>query len=492
VSGTALSDFEKELTVNIGAFENDPYGYVMYAFPWGTEGTELANESGPREWQVETLIRIGEALEEGGELGAVVREAIASGHGVGKSALVSWLILWAMSTREHTKGMATANTEAQLRTKTWPELSKWYRNCVNRHWFVLTATAMYSADPECEKTWRFDAIAWSKNNTEAFAGMHNKGRRILVLFDEASAIPDVIFEVTEGALTDKDTQIIWCAFGNPTRNTGMFRECFRKFRHRWVCHQIDSREVPGTNADLMATWVKDYGEDSDFVKVRVRGVFPSQSIAQFISEDLVLPARGKHLQPDKYSFAPKILTCDPAWEGDDALVIGMRQGLKFEILYKIPKNDNDIMIATRLAALEDQHKADAVFVDGGYGTGIVSAGRTMGRSWQIVWFSEKPSDDGYLNKRAEMWGLMKQWLGEGGAIPNDDDLFYDLIGPETVPRMDGKIQLESKEAMKRRGLISPNCGDALALSFARPVVAKVQTLPGRANHSKVVNNWKPF
>jgi len=486
-----MNEAEVRFAKRIASFTSDPLGYVLFAFPWGVEGTELEHEAGPRQWQREVLDRIGDGLKDGGDEGAVIREAIASGHGVGKSALVSWLILWAMSTAPHTKGMATANTEAQLRTKTWPELAKWYRNCANRPWFTLTATALYSSNSEHEKTWRFDAIAWSKNNTEAFAGMHNKGRRILVLFDEASAIPDVIWEVTEGALTDKATQIIWCVFGNPTRNTGSFRECFRKFRHRWVCHQIDSREVPGTNAELMATWQKDYGEESDFFKVRVRGVFPSQSIAQFISEDLVLPARGKHLQPDKYSFAPKILTCDPAWEGDDALVIGLRQGLKFEILYKIPKNDNDIMIATRLAALEDQHKADAVFVDGGYGTGIVSAGRTMGRSWQIVWFSEKPSDDGYLNKRAEMWGLMKQWLSEGGAIPNDDDLFYDLIGPETVPRMDGKIQLESKEAMKRRGLISPNCGDALALSFARPVVAKVPSFLG-ATRGKVICNWKPF
>jgi len=291
-------------------------------------------------------------------------------------------------------------------------------------------------------------------------------------------------------MTDKQTQIIWCAFGNPTRNTGAFRECFRKFRHRWVCHQIDSRTVPGTNADLMATWEKDYGEESDFFKVRIRGVFPSQSIAQFIPEDLVHAARGKHLRGDQYQFAPKILTCDPAWEGDDMLVIGLRQGLRFDILYKIPKNDNDIMIATRLAALEDEHKADAVFIDGGYGTGIVSAGRTMGRSWQIVWFSEKSPDEGYLNLRAYMWGKMKEWLAEGGAIPDDNDLFYDLIGPETVPRMDGKIQLEAKETMKRRGLISPNCGDALALSFARPVASKTAGFSGRSG--KVVNTWKPL
>ena len=105
----------------------------------------------------------------------------------------------------------------------------------------------------------------------------------------------------------------------------------------------------------------------------------------------------------------------------------------------------------------------------GYGTGIVSAGRTLGRAWQLVWFSGAPNDPGCLNKRAEMWKLMRDWLKEGGAIPPDNTLYNDLIGPETVGRVDGKIQIEAKAEMKRRGLPSPNRADALAISFAWPV-----------------------
>jgi hypothetical protein len=93
---------------------------------------------------------------------------------------------------------------------------------INRHWFTYTATALYSADPAHEKTWRVDMTAWSENNTEAFAGLHNKGKRLLLIFDEASAIPDLIWEVAEGALTDEQTEIIWACFGNPTRNSGRF------------------------------------------------------------------------------------------------------------------------------------------------------------------------------------------------------------------------------------------------------------------------------
>ena len=253
-----------------------------------------------------------------------------------------------------------------------------------------------------------------------------------------------------------------------------------EFRKRWSTRFIDSRNVQITNKKKLNEWVEDYGEDSDFVKVRVRGVFPQQSIKQFIGEDLVYAAKTKHLRKTQYDFAPKIITVDPAWEGDDSLEIGMRQGLAFEILRSLPKNDNDVAIANLIANLEDQHKADAVFIDMGYGTGIVSVGRTLGREWQLVAFAEKPIDNGYLNKRAEMWGLMKKWLQEGGAIPDDDELVADLTGPETVPRLDGKIQLESKNDMKKRGIPSPNKGDALALSFAYPVSKR----DVRANHSE--------
>lgn len=460
-------NYETELANDIGSFVHDPLGFVLYAFPWG-EG-ELSEFSGPDDWQIDILETIGRKLKDGVGLNEIIRVAVTSGHGIGKSALVSWLILWALATFDDCKGVITANTDTQLKTKTGAELSKWYRRCICRHWFNSTATAIFSNEKGHGKTWRIDLIPWSKDNTESFAGLHNKGKRILIIFDEASAIDDAIWEVTEGALTDSDTEIIWCVFGNPTRNTGRFRECFRKFRHRWETRQIDSRTTRMANKKQLQEWVDDYGEDSDFVKVRVRGIFPNTSAKQFIPTEYVDAAFGRHLKREQYEFAPKIISCDPAWSGDDKLIIAMRQGLHFRILRKIPKNDNDMLIASIIAQYEDEHEADAVFIDGGFGTGIISAGRTIGRNWQIVWFSEKPIDEGCLNKRAEMWLAVRNWLRDGGSIPEDQELYDDLIGPEIVPRNDGKIQLESKEDMKRRGLPSPNCGDVLALTFAVPV-----------------------
>jgi hypothetical protein len=465
---------EQQLVEDIAGFTHDPLGYVLYAYDWGNG--ELAKfPEGPDKWAREVLEEIGDKLRRGviSGLSEVIQIATASGHGIGKSALVAWLVDWAMSTREDTKGVVTANTDNQLRTKTWAEVAKWHRLSITKHWFKLTATSIYSTDPEHEKSWRIDMIPWSVSNTEAFAGLHNQGNRILIIFDEASAIHDDIWEVTEGALTDNHTEIIWVAFGNPTQNTGRFRECFRRFRHRWSCRQVDSRTVRISNKDQIAKWVADYGEDSDFVKVRVRGMFPKASAKQFISTEDVDAASARILRPEQYDFAPKILTCDPAWEGDDMLEIGLRQGLHFRILRTIEKNDNDIVIAGILSQLEIQHEADGVFIDNGFGTGIISAGRTMGKSWIGVWFNGASGDPGCLNKRAEMYKLARDWLKDGGAIdPNDQVLYHDLIAPETVARADGKIQLESKKDMKARGLPSPGRGDCLALSFAYPVAKK--------------------
>jgi len=404
------------------------------------------------------------------------------------SALVSWLILWSMSTCVDCKGVVTANTEVQLRTKTWSELAKWHRLAINGHWFKLTATALFRDDALHEKTWRVDQVPWSETNTEAFAGMHNKGKRVLMIFDEASAIPDVIWEVSEGAMLDEDTELIWAVFGNPTRNTGRFKDCFGKYRHRWLTRQIDSRNCKVSNKKKIQEWIEDYGIDSDFVKVRVRGMFPAMSAKQYISVEDVDKAFGKSLRPDQYRFAPKILAVDPAWSGDDEMVIGLRQGLAFSILRTIPKNDNDFQVASLIASLQDEHKADAVFIDAGYGTGIVSAGRTMGRNWRLVWFSEKSNDKGCVNKRAEMWKLMKEWLKDGGAIPGDHVLYQDLIGPETIFRSDGKVHLESKEDMKRRGISSPNRADCLAISFAFPVQSTMPNVGVMAKLNKEMND----
>lgn len=471
----------------------DPKRWAVKAWDWGVGSLE--KHTGPREWQDDIFGVIRDHLADPVTRFQPLQISVASGHGIGKSSLMGMISNWAMSCWYDARVVTTANTEGQLRTKTAPEIGKWFRTAITSHWFDAQAMSIKSRDPTHGDSWRQDFIPWSEHNTEAFAGLHNEGKIIVLEFDEASKIHDKVWEVAEGALTDENTVIIWIVFGNPTRNSGRFRECFRRYRHRWVNRQIDSRTVPGTNKQYLQRLVDDHGEDSDLVKVRVRGQFPSQSAMQFISETDADNARSTHLRREQYLFAPVIIGVDPAWTGDDKLEIFMRQGLYSKSLASLARNDNDVQVANMIARFEDEYQADAVFIDAGYGTGIKSAGDTMGRAWRLIWFSGKSIDEGYLNQRAYMWGQAKRWLKAGGAIdPKDEELYQDLIGPETVARLDGKIQLESKEDMKERGLPSPNKGDALALTFAEPVGKKPRYGSGvdGGNHSQVQVDYNPL
>jgi len=469
----------EELLADLATYAQDPLGFVKFAFPWAEPDTELQDYKGPDTWQTEVLEYLTHELQTGrltsnDIIATVLRIAIAAGNGPGKTALIAWIILWAISTVEDTRGVVTANTDTQLRTKTWAELAKWHRLFIAKHIFVLTATAIYARAQEHQRTWRIDQVPWSEEKTEAFAGLHNKGKRVLLIFDEASAIPDKIWEVSEGALTDSDTEILWFVSGNPTRNTGRFRECWGKFRHRWRQWQIDIRKSTLVNAQEVKQWIEDLGIDSDWVRVHVLGLFPRASTLQFIPSDVAEAARGRQVRPDQYTFAPKILGLDNAWTGGDEIVIGLRQGLVYRQLAVFQKNDDDAVIAGALAKFEDDEHADAVFIDQGYGTGVFSFGKQINRKWTLISFGSKSAKPGFLNKRAEMWGDMLQWLREGGCIPNDQRMIDDLTGPEAYPNLKGQIVIESKKDMLRRGLASPGRADALALTFAMPVVKKSQ------------------
>ena len=501
----AGTDLKHTLIDQVASYALDPLGFVLFAFPWGEPGTELANSIGPRDWQRELLAELGQRLREGYQLGKLlpILMARASGHGVGKSTVAAWIILWGLSTLSNTRAVVTANTDGQLRSKTWPEVTKWLRLMINREWFKATATAVFAAEPERERLWRADATPWSDENTEAFAGLHNQGRRVILIFDEASAIADKIWEVSEGALTDDDTEIIWLAFGNPTRNTGRFRECFGRFRHRWDHGHIDSRLVEGTNKAQLEQWVRDYGEDSDFVRVRVKGIFPHAGSMQFISSDLVEAAARSDRDVPLVRDEPLIMGVDVARFGDDASVIRFRRGRDARSIPPIKLRGADTMeLAARIADESFRHRADAIFIDGGgVGGGVVDRCRQIGLTVTDVQFGAKSDRApigqdrpvGYANKRAEIWGNMRDWL-RGGAIDNDPELIADPTGVEYgYVLRDGRdaIQLERKEDMKRRGLASPNDGDALALSFAYPVLAPSAARsrrPGRFFRS----NYDPY
>lgn len=454
---------EQENEIMDASFQchNDPLKFVESFIKWD----EVKGSDGPDKWQKTFLAKLGDELTSGIGLNEAVQMAIASGHGIGKSATVAWLILWAMTTRPNLSGVITANTSTQLTTKTWRELAVWHNRLINKHWFKWTATKFYAV--QYPETWFVSAIPWTKERSEAFAGLHSE--YVMVIFDEASAIDDMIWEVTEGAMTTPGA--MWFAFGNPTRNTGRFRECFGKLKNRWITTQVDSREAKMVNKAQVNTWIEDYGDDSDFVRVRVKGQFPRSGSAQLISGEVVEHAMKRDINSLDMLGMPKILGVDVARYGDDEICLTMRQGMK-----AFPSDryrELDLMTTADIVARKiDLHKIDKCFVDQtGMGAGVVDRLHQLGYREIVVGvdFGSKSGNPICYNKRMEIWWSMRDWLATAD-IPDEQELYDDLIAPEYGYRNDGKVmQLEKKEDIKKRLGRSPDNGDSLALTFSYPV-----------------------
>lgn len=501
VRNTPLED----LFAGLERYRHDPLGFVLWAFPWGEPGTPLADLDGPELWQREQLDRIGKALRGGAaRAGDVIQEDTASGHGIGKSAEVSWIILWAISTCADTRGVVTAGTDGQLKTKTWAELSKWHSLFIGKQLFKLTATRLsIDNDPEREMRWRVDAVPWSKENSEAFAGLHNQGSRILLLFDEASAIDDIIYEVAEGALTDANTEIIWLRYGNPTKTSGaFFKKCTqpgyvnrvgegvtRVHPHRTnIFTEVDSRTVRFSNKKQIQAWIDEYGIDSDFVRVRVLGKFPRAGYANFISPELVYQARRRAIGLTAYQAFPKFLAIDPARFGDDFSVITLRQGMKLHWQVALSGFDGVDLAGRVFEIVRKEGNIASISYDAiGNGADLDSALRRMQGLPPLIpvqWGQPAKDDKQYFNQRSECWGKMRDWL-ETGQITDSDDLADELTSLDYAYDAKFRIQLMSKKDIKKNGGKSPDRADSLALTFIPELIdrkvtlAKVRPVPRR-------------
>jgi hypothetical protein len=476
---TTATTAERELAKAVGDYYADPLGFVLFAYPWGKPGA-LERYNGPDTWQADFLGQLGEEVRsrrfDGFNPVMPVRFTTASGHGIGKSVLVAFLVDWIMSTRPHAKGTVTANTFQQLSTRTWATIQTWTRRCITAHWFTVTGDKMYHN--AFKDSWFCSAQSCKEENSEAFAGQHAADSTSFYIFDEASAVPDKIWDVALGGLTDGEPMFF--AFGNPTRSRGSFhRVTFGEERKRWNMRSIDSRDCKFSNKELIAEWIDDRGEDSDFVRVRVKGIPPSADDAQFIDMQRILDAQKRevHVLPDE----PLIAGVDLAWGGDDENVVRFRCGNDARSIppVRIPgekTRDASVMVvklAEMLDATYNGRKIHTMFIDSAGISGAVGARlRQLGHANVIeVNFGADSPDPKYANMRAYMWGKQKEWLLTG-ATDSHPGLEADLSGPGYSLDNRVRVRLESKIDMKKRGLCSPDDGDALALTFARTVAPR--------------------
>lgn len=498
-------NIDDELAEEMAKCYLDPYRFVMVAFDWGRG--ELEKFQGPDKWQTKHLKSIRDELQEMRSDEERINDplfyATKAGHGVGKSADTAWIILWLMSTRPHFSGVVTANTRDQLTRKTWRELEVWRRRCITGHWFKYNATSLHHVVHK--DTWRTDAIPWSEHNSEAFAGMHNAGRGQAMIFDEASGISDKIWEVAEGAMTDPDA--FWFVYGNPTKRSGRFYDCWHKFARRWTKFTVDAREAAMANKKRIAEMIEDWGLDSDYVRVRVLGQFPEQDVATLIPADWLDKALNRPVVGHE-RYRP-IWGLDVARFGDDRTALAKRRNRALMEPVIFWQGLDTMQISQRIKVMwddcEEDDKPSAICIDSiGVGAGVVDRLNEMAaeghfEGTQIIGINVSESasiHDKFSRLRDELWWRARDWFealdcsmiqdveqrqkwllleGEGNEeVIFDTDARAARKAPITDELRDvlfsflpnGKIKLEPKQDTKERLGRSPDGADAFVLTFA--------------------------
>lgn len=482
---------------------DDLENFVRFIFPWGKENTPLAEFSGPKKWQIKILREMTAHIREQkkNKLNkldlSTFRKALASGRGIGKSALISWIVLWMLSTRIGSTVIVSANSEPQLKSVTWGELAKWHAMMLNKHWFDISATKLVPADwygqlieRDLKKGLKYyyaEGKLWSEENPDAYAGVHSQDG-MMVVFDEGSGIPQPIWDVAQGYFTDPIVDRYWMAFSNPRRNEGAFFECFHAKRNFWNTEQIDARTVEHVDAKVYEAIIAEHGVDSRQAKVEVYGEFPTSGEDQFISPTLVLDAISRELSHD--AGAPLVMGVDVARFGDDQSVICFRKGRDARSIPWVKfKGVDTVELTNAICRFADKYNPEAIFVDGGgVGGGVVDQLNAL--RYKVIEVQAGSSADDknkYQNKRVEMWDRAREWLSIG-CIPDDNQIQKDACGIHYRYTITGnQMQLERKDEMKKRGMSSPDVFEALCQTFAKPV-ARTDTRHSRNTRRVTIAN----
>jgi phage terminase large subunit len=410
----------------------------------------------PQRWQAEALLAIANND----------RVAIRSGHGVGKTAFLSWLVLWWLLTRLPTKVVCTANTAHQLSDVLWSEIGKWHRKLPEGMRRLLEIKS-----DKIELTGVPDSFAVARTSRreqpEALQGFHSEN--LLFVIDEASGVPDIVFEVGQGALSTEGAKVVMC--GNPTRAQGYFYDAFTKSAARWWTRRVSCHDADTVDKGFLADMAAQYGDGSNQYRVRVLGEFPAGDDDTLIPRHIITAARDRPVA--KSETAPVVWGLDVARFGDDSSALAKRRGNALVEPVKVWRG-KDLMETCGLVKVEydaaGQHRPVEILVDViGLGAGVVDRLRELGLPVRGVNVAELPALDGnrFQRLRDELWWKAREWFeARDCSIPDDESLIDELAGPLYSLTSSGKIQVEPKAHMKRRIGRSPDKADAFCLTFA--------------------------
>ena len=413
------------------------------------------------------------------------RHSVRSGHGIGKSTVIAILALWFPITHYDSKTVITANSQDQLKANNWPELRKQaaYLPQDLRNQIQIDEERLYlKAVPEMAFVIRRTA---SKSNPEALAGIH--ALHVLYLIDEASGIEDIVFETAQGSLSTHGA----CAamFSNPTRSSGFFFDTHHKLRSRWRTTQVSSEDVPRARGHIEDI-ILAYGKGSNKYRVRVQGEFPTADDDTVIPLAWVEAAVGRDVV--HLDYLP-VWGVDVARYGDDASALAKR---KANILLEPVKtwHNKDTMQLTGIihaeyyATHEDLRPKEILIDVIGIGSGVVDRCRELGLPVRGINVAEaNATEDHCMRLRDELWWKGRTWFeSKDCSIPNDPQLISELVVPTYDHHSSGRVVVESKKDLKKRGVQSPNAADALLLTFAGSAYRKTPLRRGPPNRG---NPW---
>lgn len=394
--------------------------------------------------------------------------AVRSGHGVGKSTLAAWAVIWRLMCFPRTIVPATAPTQHQLHDILWPEIARWIERAGLES--VLDWTATRIGVVGHERTWF--AVARSSNQPERLAGFH--ADHLLYVVDEASGIDPSTWEVIDGARTSAGAIVL--AIGNPTRRTGGFFDAFHRHRAFWKTMHVSSADSPRVDPAWVEEMERKWGRDSDVFRVRVLGEFPRGEADTFIPVDLAESCVFR----DVPEGGPVEMGVDVARYGDSETVIVARHGLRTLWLRAYRQRGvTEVvgLVAQAARELREETGTDRIRVkvdDAGVGGGVTDGLMDLTKV-ELPWLEVVPvnfggpGDDRHANTAALMWAHLRDLMRAGEiSIPQDQDLLGQLSTRKYRVDARGRIMLESKEDMRRRGHPSPDRADALALSFWNP------------------------
>lgn len=427
----------------------------------------------PDEWQKSALM----------DLAANPKVAIKSGQGVGKTGMEAVCLLWFLCCYPYPRIVATAPTKQQLHDVLWSEVNKWMsRSPLLSDILKWTKTYIYMRN--YEKRWF--AVARTATKPENMQGFHEDN--MLFIVDEASGVADPIMEAILGTLSGANNKLLMC--GNPTRTSGTFFDAFNADRAIYKCHTVSSADSPRTNKENIESLIRKYGEDSNVVRVRVKGLFPNQEDDVFIMLSIIEHCIMLDLPEDvpikRISFG-----VDVARYGSDETIIARNVGGNITL----PVMFRGQSLMTTVGKIVQQYRAvikefptyrGKIYVnidDCGLGGGVtdrleeVKQEEKLNRMVIVPVNAAGKVPDAIVNKQKEkacdiydnlttyLWGTVKDMLiAEEITLQNDNELVAQLSCRKYRLTSRGKMLLESKEEMKKRGIDSPDRADAVALS----------------------------